>query len=68
MSLKEVNKEIFTRYGLTEDEINVYIIYLSMPQATVSYVMNVLEMEYDKVKEITEKLEQEKFLKKIEGK
>ncbi|MHA1679880.1 MAG: hypothetical protein ACTSUE_02660 [Promethearchaeota archaeon] len=68
MSLKEINMEIFTEYGLLEDEIKVYIGYLSMPQATVSQIMSLLEMEYDTVKTHTEKLVELKFLKKIEGK
>ncbi|MBD3187653.1 hypothetical protein GF325_12535, partial [Candidatus Bathyarchaeota archaeon] len=67
MSLKEINMEIFSEYGLLEDEIKVYIGYLSMPQATVSQIMSLLEMEFDTVKNITEKLVETKFLKKIEG-
>ena len=68
MSLKEVFMDIFTQYGLLEDEVKVYIGYLGMPQATVSQIMSLLEMDYDAVKKITDKLENEKFLKKIEGK
>jgi sugar-specific transcriptional regulator TrmB len=60
--------EIFTQYGLTDDEVKVYIGYLGMPQATVSQIMSLLEMEYDAVDTITKKLVDEKFLKKIEGK
>ncbi len=68
MSLKEVFMDIFTQYGLLENEVKVYIGYLGMPQATVSQIMSLLEMDYDTVKKITDKLEKEKFLKKIEGK
>nr|MDO8114617.1 helix-turn-helix domain-containing protein [Candidatus Sigynarchaeota archaeon] len=60
--------DIFTQYGLLENEVKVYIGYLGMPQATVSQIMSLLEMDYDTVKKITDKLEKEKFLKKIEGK
>ncbi len=60
--------DIFTQYGLLENEVKVYIGYLGMPQATVSQIMSLLEMDYDAVKKITDKLEQAKFLKKIEGK
>nr|MDO8118326.1 helix-turn-helix domain-containing protein [Candidatus Sigynarchaeota archaeon] len=67
MSLKEIFMELFNRLGFSEDEVKVYIGYLGMPQATVSQIMSLLEMDYDKVKAITDKLEKEKFLKKIEG-
>ncbi|MHA1792456.1 MAG: helix-turn-helix domain-containing protein [Promethearchaeota archaeon] len=68
MSLKEVYMDIFTQYGLLEDEIKVYIGYLGMPQATVSQIASLLEMENDTVNQITAKLEELKFIKKIEGK
>lgn len=68
MSLKEVYMDVFTRYGLLEDEVKVYIGYLGMPQATVSQIMSLLEMDYDAVAKITAKLEELKFLKKVEGK
>ncbi len=71
MSLKEFTKEIFTRYGFTEDDINIYVGYLGVPRATVSEVFMGLEekfeYEYAKVEEITEKLVEKGFLKKIEG-
>ncbi|MBD3255551.1 MAG: hypothetical protein GF383_10680, partial [Candidatus Lokiarchaeota archaeon] len=74
MSLKEFTKEIFTRYGLTEEEIKVYLIYLRVPRATLSEVYMHLEgedeeeeVDYDKIVEITDKLVQNGFLKKIEG-
>lgn len=59
--------DLFIQHGLTEDDIKVYIGYLGMPQATVSQIMSLLEMEYDTVKGITDKLEEQKFIKKIEG-
>ncbi len=49
--------DLFTQYGLMEDDVKVYIGYLGMPQATVSQIMSLLEMDYDKVKAITDKLE-----------
>ena len=67
MSMKDVATELFTQYGLVDDEIKVYIGYLGMPQATVSQIMSLLEMDYDTVKNVTDKLEEAKFLKKIEG-
>ncbi|MFX1275419.1 MAG: helix-turn-helix domain-containing protein [Promethearchaeota archaeon] len=71
MSLKEFTKEIFTRYGFTEDDINVYLIYLKVPRATISEVFMTLEeiyeYEYAKVEEITENLVEKGFLKKVEG-
>ncbi len=70
MSLKEFTKEIFTRYGLTEDDINVYMCYLRVPRATISEVF--LSMpegttEYATVEKITNSLVEKGFLKKIEG-
>ncbi|MHA1732454.1 MAG: hypothetical protein ACTSU5_10955, partial [Promethearchaeota archaeon] len=69
MSLKEPAVEVFSQYGLTENDINVYIQYLGLPYATVSEVQLHLEpMGFDEVKAITDKLEAAKFLKKVPGK
>ena len=73
MSLKEIGertKELFTRYGLTEEEISVYIKYLGVPQATISEVYMYFEegeIEYSEVEEITKKLVESNFLQKVEG-
>ena len=71
MSLKEFTKEVFTRYGFTEDDINVYLVYLRVPRATISEVFmtleETLEIEYEKVEEITNNLVEKGFLKIIEG-
>ncbi|MEJ2295905.1 MAG: hypothetical protein P8Y23_14205, partial [Candidatus Lokiarchaeota archaeon] len=72
MSLKEYTKEIFTRYGFTEEQILVYIVYLRVPRATSSEVYLHLmedhdELTYEKVLEITEWLVEKGFLKKITG-
>ena len=70
MSLKEFTKEVFTRYGLTEDDIKVYLGYLRVPRATMSEVYLSFEegeIEYAKVEEITKKLIESKFLLKVEG-
>ena len=70
MSLKEFTKEVFTRYGLTEDDIKVYLGYLRVPRATMSEVYLSFEegeIEYAKVDEITKKLIESKFLLKVEG-
>ena len=72
MSLKEYTKEIFTRYGFTEEQILVYLVYLRVPRATSSEVYLHLmeeheELSYEKVLEITEWLVEKGFLKKITG-
>ena len=70
MSLKEISKEVFTRYGLTEDDINVYVKYLGVPQCSISEAFMYFEegtIEYSKVEEITQKLVENNFLKKVEG-
>ncbi|MHA1987978.1 MAG: hypothetical protein ACW98D_15185 [Promethearchaeota archaeon] len=72
MSLKEFTKEVFTRYGFTEEHINIYLAYLRVPRATISEVFMTLveeneSLEYQTVLEITEWLEERGFLKKIEG-
>jgi len=72
MSLKEYTKEIFTRYGFTEEQILVYLVYLRVPRATSSEVYLHLmeeheELNYEKVLEITEWLVEKGFLKKISG-
>jgi len=72
MSLKEFTKEIFTRYGFTEDQINAYIVYLRVPRATSSEVYLSLaeehpELTYELVLEITDWLVEKGFLKKVTG-
>ncbi|KKK40905.1 hypothetical protein LCGC14_0595670 [marine sediment metagenome] len=72
MSLKEFTKEIFTRYGFTEDQINAYLVYLRVPRATTSEVYITLvaeneELKYETIVEITDWLVERGFLKRIEG-
>jgi len=72
MSLKEFTKEIFTRYGFTEEQINVYIVYLRVPRATSSEVYLSLaeahpEITYEGVLDITNWLVEKGFLKKVTG-
>jgi len=72
MSLKEFTKEIFTRYGFTEEQINVYIVYLRVPRATSSEVYLSLaeehpDLTYELVLEITDWLVEKGFLKKVTG-
>ncbi len=74
MSLKEFTKEIFTEYGLTEEDIEIYLAYLSLPRPTLSEAyLSMVGMEdenaieYDKVAEITRKLVDKNFLKKLGG-
>jgi sugar-specific transcriptional regulator TrmB len=67
MSLKQETVEIFTKYGLDATEIKVYHTYLGNPQASVSQISVMLELDYNQVLEITKKLESKNFLKKIPG-
>ncbi|MFX0059536.1 MAG: hypothetical protein ACFE85_16105 [Candidatus Hodarchaeota archaeon] len=72
MSLKEITKEIFTRYGFTEEQIIVYLVYLRVPRATTSEVYLTLmekheSLTYEKVVEITDWLVDKGFLKKVGG-
>ncbi|MFX1352564.1 MAG: hypothetical protein ACFFGP_01235, partial [Promethearchaeota archaeon] len=72
MSLKEITKEIFTRYGFTEEQILIYLVYLRVPRATASEVYLTLmddheELTYDSVLEITDWLVEKGFLKKLTG-
>jgi len=72
MSLKEFTKEVFTRYGFTEEHINIYLAYLRVPRATISEVFMTLGeehegLDYKTVLEITDWLEERGFLKKVEG-
>ncbi len=72
MSLKNFTKEIFTRYGFTEDNINVYLVYLRVPRATPSEVFMTLteeheELTYETVLEVTNWLVEKSFLKRVEG-
>ena len=72
MSLKDFTKEIFTRYGFTEDNINIYLVYLRVPRATPSEVYLTLneeheELTYETVLEVTNWLVEKGFLKRVEG-
>ncbi|MHA1804874.1 MAG: hypothetical protein ACTSU4_10150 [Promethearchaeota archaeon] len=71
MSLKEFSKEIFTRYGLNDQQIRIYLGYLRVPRATPSQVYLMFSEEdgidYETVVETTNFLEEKGFLKKIEG-
>ena len=72
MSLKNFTKEIFTRYGFTEDNINIYLVYLRIPRASPSEVFMSLteeheDLTYEIVLEITNWLVEKGFLKLVEG-
>ena len=67
MSLKNQTKEIYKQYGLTDFEFEVYAVFLSQPQITVSEVAGILEKDLQEIKLITEKLCSINFIKKIEG-
>jgi sugar-specific transcriptional regulator TrmB len=72
MSLKDFTKELFTRYGFTEDHINIYLVYLRVPRATPSEVyMSLVDehegLQYETVLEVTNWLVEKGFLKRIEG-
>ena len=43
MSLKEQTKSIYQKYGLTDYQFKVYLVFLSYPQFTVSEVAGVLD-------------------------
>jgi len=72
MSLKEFTKEVFTRYGFTEEHINIYLVYLRVPRATTSEAYMTLveeyeDLQYETVVEVTNWLVEKGFLKRIEG-
>jgi vacuolar-type H+-ATPase subunit E/Vma4 len=72
MSLKDFTKEVFTRYGFTEEHISIYLVYLRVPRATPSEVFMTLTegneaLTYDTVLEVTNWLVEKGFLKRIEG-
>jgi len=72
MSLKEFTKEVFTRYGFTEEQILVYLSYLRVPRATASEVYLALveehqELQFEQVLEITNWLVDKGFLKHVPG-
>ncbi|MCK4369678.1 MAG: hypothetical protein KAW03_01305, partial [Candidatus Lokiarchaeota archaeon] len=72
MSLKDFTKEVFTRYGFTEEHINIYLVFLRVPRATTSEVYMTLtekheDLTYETVLEITNWLVEKGFLKRIEG-
>jgi len=69
---QEFTKAVFTRYGLSEEHINIYLAYLRVPRATISEVFMTLaveneELKYETVVELTDWLVEKNFLKRIEG-
>jgi hypothetical protein len=73
--VKNQIKEIYTEYGLSDEEFETYLVYLGNPQITVSETAGIMEKEevedeglLDRVKVITEKLEKTNFIKKLPGK
>lgn len=78
MSLKEFTKEVFTRYGFTEEMISVYLAFLRIPRATISQAYmflnadkeidsDALEVDLAKMVEITNDLVDKGFLQKVAG-
>ncbi|MEJ2248151.1 MAG: hypothetical protein P8Y70_00685 [Candidatus Lokiarchaeota archaeon] len=73
MSLKEFTRKIFDEYGLSNEEIKIYLAYLATPRATASEVFYKLDeeedfnLEYDQVVEKTNKLVEKGFLKELSG-
>jgi sugar-specific transcriptional regulator TrmB/uncharacterized protein YukE len=73
MSLKEFTREIFEEYGLNDNEIKIYLAFLSSPRATVSEVFYKLDetegfnLEYEQISEITNSLIEKGFLKYLPG-
>ncbi len=67
MSLKEISKELFTRYGLNDVEIRIFIAYLGLPQTTSSMISEYLGISYEEVKVATEKLVDIGFIKEIKS-
>lgn len=65
MSLKKETVEIFTHFGLTEEEYKIYLVYLGQTQATTNEVAEILEKDLESIKKATQKLEEKKFLKKV---
>ena len=65
MSLKEISKELFTRYGLNDIEIRIFIAYLGLPQTTSSMISEYLGISYEEVKIATEKLVEIGFVKPV---
>lgn len=70
---KKFITELFSRYGLSDKEVNVYSVYLRVPRASLSEVFFFLrqdeeiEITEDEIDEITEKLVKKGFLKELEG-
>jgi len=72
MSLKEQTQEIYTKFGLTDYQFKVYLVFLSYPQFTVSEVAGILDKadtseDLKTIQDIADKLEKVNFIKKIPG-
>lgn len=67
MKQKEIPKEVFANYGLTDEEIAIYLTFMEQQQATTADVAVTLGLDYKVVAAVVSKLEQIKFLRKASG-
>lgn len=67
MSLKQETNEIFTRYGLNDQEVKILLAFLGNPQATISMIAGLLEIDYETVKNTAVKLVKEGFIAEVSG-
>ncbi|MHA1611062.1 MAG: helix-turn-helix domain-containing protein [Promethearchaeota archaeon] len=68
MSLKEHIPKIYQSFGLSEMEVEVYLVFFKYTQCTVSEVAGILNKDgQNEIQPIVNKLEQLKFVHKIPG-
>ena len=67
MSLKEQTKGVYAKFGLDDNDFEIYLVYLGQPQCSVSECAAILEKTIEEVQTVTDKLEESKFIKKVPG-
>jgi len=67
VAVKDVPKDVFATYGLSDEEIQIYLTFMEQQQATTSDVAITLRLDLKVVSAAASKLEQIKFLRKAPG-
>ncbi|MEM1658971.1 MAG: helix-turn-helix domain-containing protein [Candidatus Jordarchaeales archaeon] len=65
MPLKIVSKELLGQFGLSESEVNVYLVALSLGEFSVYDLASHLSLPYESVRDVVERLVERGFLRKL---
>ncbi|MHA1632540.1 MAG: helix-turn-helix domain-containing protein [Candidatus Freyarchaeota archaeon] len=67
MSSKQISRELLEQFGLSGDEINVYLAALGLGEFSLSDLVNCLALPFDVVSKIVNRLVEIGFLRRVPG-